>query len=150
MTIINGYSELLLDSTNPGDPARVSLEEIKKAGQRAAALTRQLIAFSRQQVLTLQIFDLNVAVADRVSNMQDDGQEVTPTKPVVLDDTDITLKDEQALTMSGGIPPSDKRYDAISDVARMKRFNPSKGLTTNDEEELVRRGIVAPPGRQRS
>jgi signal transduction histidine kinase/DNA-binding response OmpR family regulator len=64
LTIVSGYSELLLDNTNSEDPARASLEEIKKAGQRAAALTHQLLAFSRQQVLAPKVLDLNVAVAD--------------------------------------------------------------------------------------
>jgi signal transduction histidine kinase/DNA-binding response OmpR family regulator len=64
LTIILGYSDLLLSGTNAADPARASLEEIKKAGERAATLTRQLLAFSRQQVLAPQVLDLNVAVAN--------------------------------------------------------------------------------------
>ncbi|HLY62032.1 MAG TPA: PAS domain S-box protein [Terriglobia bacterium] len=64
LTIINGYSEMLLDSASPGDAARGSLEQIKKAGERAAALTRQLLAFGRRQVLSPQVLDLNHVVAD--------------------------------------------------------------------------------------
>ena len=51
LTVINGYSQLLLAKLSAGDPLRDSLEEIHKAGERAAGLTRQLLAFSRKQVL---------------------------------------------------------------------------------------------------
>ncbi len=64
LTVINGYSELLLNSLKPGDPMRNLLAEIHKAGERAGSLTRQLLAFSRQQVLELKVLDLNALVAD--------------------------------------------------------------------------------------
>jgi signal transduction histidine kinase len=51
LSVITGYSELLLDRTDLRDPARREIEEIHKAGERAAALTHQLLAFSRRQVL---------------------------------------------------------------------------------------------------
>src|SRR5262249_9717515 len=47
-----------------GDPLRHHVDEIKKAGQRAASLTRQLLAFSRKQVLQPKILDLNRVVSD--------------------------------------------------------------------------------------
>ncbi len=59
---IGGYTEMLLKRLPEGDPLHRSAEEIKKAGDRAAALTRQLLAFSRQQVLQPKILDLNRAV----------------------------------------------------------------------------------------
>ena len=64
LTIINGYSELALERLHPSDPLRSSIEEITKAGGRAASLTRQLLAFSRQQVLAPRVLDLNALVAD--------------------------------------------------------------------------------------
>ncbi len=64
LTIINGYCDLLLQSTPPDDPDRRMLEEIGKAGARSASLTRQLLAFSRQQVLTPKVLDLNEVVRD--------------------------------------------------------------------------------------
>ena len=63
LTVINGYSRLLLDAAQPADPGRESLEEIYKAGERAAELTRQLLAFSRKQLLQPQVFDLNRVVS---------------------------------------------------------------------------------------
>ncbi|TAM81070.1 MAG: PAS domain-containing sensor histidine kinase [Acidobacteria bacterium] len=62
LTIITGYSELLLDSAPIEEEQRSKIEEIKKAGERAALLTRQLLAFSRKQVLAPRVLDLNVVI----------------------------------------------------------------------------------------
>jgi len=64
LTVIKGYSELMLEQTLAGAPLRTEAEEIKKAADRAASLTRQLLAFSRQQVLAPRILDLNSAVGN--------------------------------------------------------------------------------------
>ncbi len=64
LTIINGYSDLLLSGLKPGDPMRDLLAEIHKAGERAGSLTRQLLMFSRQQVVEPKVLDLNAVVAD--------------------------------------------------------------------------------------
>ncbi len=64
LTVIGGYSSILLNKLPPESPHRSNVEEIKKAGDRAGALTRQLLAFSRKQILQPKILDLNVAVAD--------------------------------------------------------------------------------------
>jgi PAS domain S-box-containing protein len=62
LTAIMGYADLLLDEFRPGDPRRQDLNEIKKAAERAAALTRQLLAFSRRQVLQPVLLELNEIV----------------------------------------------------------------------------------------
>jgi len=64
LTVINGYSELLMQTLPSGDPSLGLVAEIHKAGERSAALTRQLLAFSRQQVLAPQSLDLNLVVSD--------------------------------------------------------------------------------------
>jgi PAS domain S-box-containing protein len=64
LTAILGYCELLLPDFHPDDPHRADLEEIQKAGARAARLTRQLLAFSRKQIIEPTLLDLNVVVAD--------------------------------------------------------------------------------------
>ena len=61
---VTGYSELLLDRTTPTDPQHRGLEEIRKAASRAAALTRQLLMFSRKHVLEPVVLDVNAVVAD--------------------------------------------------------------------------------------
>ena len=64
LTAILGSAELLLGRLGPDHPERVEAEEIRKAAMWAADLTRQLLAFSRQQVLDPQVFDLSAVVAD--------------------------------------------------------------------------------------
>lgn len=64
LTAVSGYSHFLLNALSPEDPNRSDVEEIKMAGERAAALTRQLLAFSRQQVLQPKVLDLNALVHD--------------------------------------------------------------------------------------
>ena len=64
LTAINGYSVLGLAQTAPESGLHSYLEEINKAGERAASLTRQLLAYSRKQILTSKILDLNFTVAN--------------------------------------------------------------------------------------
>ncbi len=61
---IKGCSELLLGELDPHDARREEVEEIRKAAERATALTRQLLAFGRRQVLQPQVLDLNEVVAN--------------------------------------------------------------------------------------
>ncbi len=64
LTAILGYSHLLAGQLKEGHPHYHEVNEIRKAGERAAALTRQLLAFSRKQVLLPQLLDLNAVVAE--------------------------------------------------------------------------------------
>ena len=64
LTVMNGYSELVLANLPADSPDRELLAEVPKAGQLAAVLTRQLLAFSRQQVLAPEVLDLNGVVTD--------------------------------------------------------------------------------------
>jgi PAS domain S-box-containing protein len=64
LTVITGYSDLSLRRLDKDNPLRSNLEEIRKAGERAASLTRQLLAFSRKQVLQPKVLQLNAIVAD--------------------------------------------------------------------------------------
>jgi signal transduction histidine kinase len=59
LSVILSHGELLLEELKPGDPVRDDIEEIHKAGKRAADLTRQLLMFSRQQVIEPKVLDLN-------------------------------------------------------------------------------------------
>ncbi len=62
LTAIMGYSELMMMKMNPDNAFRENVEEINRAGKRAAALTQQLLAFSRKQVLKPKILQLNQVV----------------------------------------------------------------------------------------
>ncbi len=64
LTVITGYSDLILSTLPAREPWRHMVEEIKNAGDRASALTRQLLAFSRRQVLAPRPLDLNAIVAN--------------------------------------------------------------------------------------
>jgi PAS domain S-box-containing protein len=64
LTIIAGYGQILLDRLGPDDHLRGHVREIEKAANRAASLTRQLLAFGRRQMLSLQVLDLNAVVAN--------------------------------------------------------------------------------------
>ena len=64
LTVIKGHSDLLMDRMDPAEPLRGSSQQIAKAADRAAALTRQLLIFSRKQVLQPQILDLNATVSE--------------------------------------------------------------------------------------
>jgi len=62
--VINGRAEMLLNRLAQDDPSRSSIELIRRTGVRAANLTRQLLAFSRRQVLQPQVLDLNAVITD--------------------------------------------------------------------------------------
>jgi PAS domain S-box-containing protein len=64
LTAITGYSELSLRRLQAEDPLHRNIQEIKKAGERAASLTRQLLAFSRKQVLQPKVLALNSIISD--------------------------------------------------------------------------------------
>jgi len=64
LTVINGYSELMLLSLPVEHPHCATFEQIRQAGEKASRLNRQLMAFSRQQVLQPKVLDLNAVVAN--------------------------------------------------------------------------------------
>jgi signal transduction histidine kinase len=64
LTGILSYSDLILQELRPNDPIRGDVEQIRDAGQRAAGLTRQLLAFSRRQLLRPQVVSLNLSIAE--------------------------------------------------------------------------------------
>jgi len=64
LSVIMGHGELLLAESGDDERARVGLEQIRRAADRAASLTQQLLAFSRKQVLQPKVLDLNDVVAE--------------------------------------------------------------------------------------
>jgi two-component system, cell cycle sensor histidine kinase and response regulator CckA len=70
LTIILGYCEVALDQLPQESRFSQQLMEVKKAGKRAAALTAQLLAFSRRQVVTPQVLDLDIVVSDMESMLR--------------------------------------------------------------------------------
>ena len=59
LSVILSYADLALEDLKPGEPLRADIEELRRAGERASELTRQLLAFSRRQVLEPRVLDIN-------------------------------------------------------------------------------------------
>ncbi len=64
LTAIGSYSDFLYESLDPGDARRLDIQEIRKAADRAAGLTKQLLAFSRSQILQPRVLDVNESLAE--------------------------------------------------------------------------------------
>src|SRR5262249_13229065 len=64
LTIIGGHSDLIADRAGSDEKLRQNVEQIQKASVRAVGMTRQLLAFSRMQVLQARIVDLNAIITD--------------------------------------------------------------------------------------
>jgi signal transduction histidine kinase len=142
LTAIIGYSQLLLGGFDISDPRRESLEEIEKAGKRAAALTSQLLAFSRKQVLQMRLLDLNSVV----SNME------TMLRRLIGEDVELAV----ALRPGIGIVKADQGQleQVIMNLAVNARdAMPQGGKMTIEtaaaslDEEYAREHIGVQPGR---
>jgi len=70
LTIMNGHCGLMLKQLPSDNPARESFTEIKEAGERAAGLTRQLLAFSRQEMRTSRVLDLNTVIDNSIKMLR--------------------------------------------------------------------------------
>jgi two-component system cell cycle sensor histidine kinase/response regulator CckA len=64
LMVINGYTEVLLEQLEPGDVRHQKVQSIQQAADRAAMLTRQLLAFSRKQLLELKVVDVNQVISE--------------------------------------------------------------------------------------
>jgi two-component system cell cycle sensor histidine kinase/response regulator CckA len=80
LTVMLGYSELLLDDIH-GDESLAALRQIQEGGHRAAALIKQLLAFSRTQVLRVEVADLNI-ILERFHQL---------VRPIIGEDIDLTF-----------------------------------------------------------
>jgi signal transduction histidine kinase len=87
LTVINGYADLIWLDMGPDNPHRASLMEIRTAGERAADLTRQLLAFGRQQLLQPRVLALNALVLDAIKMLDrllgEDVELVTDLDPAL-------------------------------------------------------------------
>ena len=70
LSVINGYSEIVLSKMNASDPNYSRVQEIDKAGKRSADLTRQLLTFARKQTIAPKVLDMNVSVAGILNMLQ--------------------------------------------------------------------------------
>jgi PAS domain S-box-containing protein len=90
LTVINGYSGLVFNRLRAEDPSRKPLVEIQKAGERAANLTRQLLAVSRKQVLQPQVVSFNTLLGELLKLLQ----------RLLGEDIELTLVPEASLGLA--------------------------------------------------
>ncbi len=148
--VILGYSDLGLQELNPGDPLRRNLNEIRKAGKRAAEVTQQLLAFSRKQVLDRKVVDLNAIVGETnrmlLRLLGEDIAVITKmnptpvrveTDPAQLQQVIINL----ALNARDAMPHGGKLVIETSSVVL------DRGHGWTAFEQLIERGVLVVPGR---
>jgi two-component system, cell cycle sensor histidine kinase and response regulator CckA len=82
LTVIAGYNQMMLDHLSPLDPVRGYAEEVLKAADRAAALTNQLLAFSRRQVVQARVFNVNATLVNTEKML----------RRLIGEDVDLSLK----------------------------------------------------------
>lgn len=148
--VILGYSDLGLQELQPNDPLRRNLNEIRKAGKRAAEVTQQLLAFSRKQVLARKVVDLNAIVGETnrmlLRLLGEDIGVITKLNPTpVRVETDPAQIQQViinlALNARDAMPRGGKLVIETSSVVL------DRGLGWAAFEELIERGVLVVPGR---
>jgi two-component system, cell cycle sensor histidine kinase and response regulator CckA len=137
LTAILGYSDLVLKRLGPGDPMIGCVEEIRRAGERAASLTRKLLAFSRKQVLAPRVLSIDAVL-----------EELTPTlRRLVGEDIELRLRTGRAGNVRAD--PTQVEQVVMNLVMNARDAMPHGGNLTIetgsmdvDEREAVDRGVV--------
>jgi PAS domain S-box-containing protein len=143
LTIITSYSELALDSVVPGSPTQLQVQEILSAARRAADLTRQLLAFSRQQPQALRVAELNPVLSGIVKILH----------RLIGEDIEITYLPGDALGRVR-VDPVQIEQILMNLAANSRDAMPQGGSLTIqtsdvrlDEHYADRKRAVIPPGR---
>ncbi len=138
LTAILGYSDLVLNRLEPDDPMTGRVEEIRRAGERAASLTRKLLAFSRKQVLAPRVLSLDTVL-----------EEMTPMlRRLIGEDVDLRLSTGRASHVKAD--PSQMEQVVMNLVVNARDAMPRGGTLTIHtasvevgEREAVERGLRA-------
>ncbi len=142
VTVINGYSEMLLSELPPNDHRRGDLEHISDAGKRAASLTSQLLAFSRKQILQPQFLDLNDAISQAGNIL----------RRLIGEDIDLVVVPRQALGLIEADPGQIQQI-LLNLAVNARDAMPRGGKLTIETEDIdldehyVRLHPTVPPGR---
>ncbi|HZT77163.1 MAG TPA: PAS domain S-box protein [Vicinamibacterales bacterium] len=141
LTAIAGYSELALGAVAADHPARADVEEIRRAAERAGSVTRQLLAFSRKQLIEPRLFDVNDTVAAMARLLSR------------LVGADVTVRTQLGTDLRPVVGDPGQLEQAIVNLALNARdAMPSGGevsLVTSlvaVDEEMARRNVPMPPG----
>ena len=142
LTAIIGYTDLVKEKLEPTDPVAHDVGEIRKAADRAAALTRQLLAFSRKQFLSPEVLDLNVIVTgllpmlprvigehiETTTSLAPDLRRVkadpSQMEQVVIN---LVLNARDAMTMGGHLAIETQNVQLDEDRIAMERLNLDPG-----------------------
>ena len=142
LTVIKGYSQLSLMELNEGNPLRGKVEEIQKAADRAASLTRQLLAFSRRQVMEMRVLDLNAILGDLDKMLQRIIGEDIELRTVLAEDLGRVRADPgqiEQVIMNLGV----NAKDAMPDGGKLTIETANFDL----DEEYARNHVAVTPGR---
>jgi two-component system cell cycle sensor histidine kinase/response regulator CckA len=141
LLVISAYAELMLDSLDEQDPLRRNVAEIMGASRRAADLTRQLLAFGRKQMQSLQILDLNTVIGE-ISDM---------LPRLIGEDIELVFTPAQDLGKVKADPIQIEQV--VMNLAANARDAMPGGGTLNIETAMVRvdesyvqRHAIVPPG----
>lgn len=141
LTAINGYSELALRKMGETDNLRGYVQEIKKAGDRAASLTAQLLAFSRKQVLQPKVVGLNSLITD-LKRMLDRLIGENITLDVVLDHNLGNIKADPGQIEQVIMNLAVNARDAMPDGGTLN----IETINVEVDEEYARRHVAITPG----
>jgi PAS domain S-box-containing protein len=142
MTIIQGNAHLSLMDLQKGDPLRANIEEIRDAAKRAADLTRQLLAFSRKQILDMRVLDLN-QVLHRLDKM---------LRRVIGEDIELTMFLPESIWKVKADPGQIEQVIMNLSVNARDAMPEGGKLTIETanvelDEEYARKHIAVQPGR---
>jgi PAS domain S-box-containing protein len=141
LTAITGYSELILADLPGQGPVRREVEEIRKAADRASALTKQLLAFSRKQAFQMKVVNLNSVI----SNMD------KMLRRLISEDIDLRTRLSEDLG-SARVDPGQIEQVIVNIVVNARDAMPEGGRLTVEtanvelDETFVRKHVVVKPG----
>jgi signal transduction histidine kinase/ActR/RegA family two-component response regulator len=134
LTAIIGYSEIVMLGFDPRDPRRADAEEIKRAAERAADLTHQMLAFSRRQVMQPKVVDLNVAL-----------QKVEPMlRRVIGEDIVMTIADKATRPLVR-VDPGQIEQVIMNLAVNARDAMPKGGRLTVETSDAVLDATMLPP-----
>ena len=134
MTTVIGYSSLLLSKISDQDPMHHRIESIKRAGEQAASLTQQILAFSRRQTSQPQVLDLNAVIGDLETMFQQ----------LLGEKTELTLSLEPGLSYVKVDPAQIERV-IMNLVVNAYEAMPGGGKIIVSTENVVVDGDLYPP-----
>ena len=135
LMVIQGYAELLIDRSKPGDALRRNAEQIQEASQRAASLTRQLLAFSRKQMLAPTVLNIQGVVADMEKIL----------RRLIGEDIELVSVNAPDLWLHQGRPQPDRTSDYESRGKRARRHASRRKANHRNGQRGVRHSRRACP-----